>query len=199
MLSLWEGSAGGQFDLQCCNSVAKSCLTLWDPITAAHQASLSFTISQNLLKLMSIELMMPSNHLILCYPLFLLPSIFPSIRIFSNKLALTIRWPKYGSFSISPSSEYSQLVYLSTDWFGLHVSKGLSRVFSSMIIWKHQFFSAQPSLWSNSHIHTRLLKKMIALTIWTLASKVITLLFNTLSMFVIVFLPRSKCLLIPWL
>ena len=158
MLSLWEGSAGGQFDLQCCNSVAKSCLTLWDPITAAHQAFLSFTISQNLLKLMSIELMMPSNHLILCYPLFLLPSIFPSIRIFSNKLALTIRWPKYGSFSISPSSEYSQLVYFSTDWFGLCAVQGTLKSLLQHNL-KHQFFSAQPSLWPNSHIHTRLLKK----------------------------------------
>ena len=96
------------------------------PWTAAHQTSLSFTISQSLLKLMSIELGMPSNHLIFCHPLLLLPSIFPSIRIFSSELALRIRWPKYWSFSfsISPSSEYSGLISFSTDWFDLLVIQG---------------------------------------------------------------------------
>ena len=88
--------------------------TLW---TAACQAFLSFTVSQSLLKLMSIELMMPSNHLILCQPLFFLPPIFPSIRVFSNKLALCIRWPKYWSFSISPSNEYSRLISFRVNWF----------------------------------------------------------------------------------
>ena len=86
------------------------------PWTAAHQASLSFTISQSLLKLASIELMMPSNHLILCCPLLLLPSVFPSIRVFSNELTLPIRWPKYWSFSISPSNEYSELISFRVDW-----------------------------------------------------------------------------------
>ena len=94
------------------SSVAKLCPTLCNPWTAACQAFLSFTISWSLLKFMSIELMMPSNHLILCHSLLLLPSIFPSIRVFSNELALCIRWPKYWtfSFSISPSNEYSELI-----------------------------------------------------------------------------------------
>ena len=96
---------------RCCCLVGRLYLTLCDPIKpAAHQASLSFTISQSLLKLMSIELVMPSNHLILCCPFLLLPSIFPSIRVFSRELAVRIRWPKYWSFSISPSNEYSGLI-----------------------------------------------------------------------------------------
>ena len=126
------------------------------PWTAACQASLSFTISRSLLKLMSIESVMPSNHLILCHPLLLLPSIFPSIRVFSNESALHIRWPKYWSFSISPSNEYSELI--SFKMISLQ-SKGLSRVFSNITVQKHQFFGTQPSLQSSSHIHTWLLKK----------------------------------------
>jgi len=94
------------------------------PWTAARQASLSFTISRSLLKLMSIELMMPCNHLILCCPLLLLPSIFPSIRVFSNELALCIRWPKYWSSSISPSSEYSGLISFRIDWLDLLAIQG---------------------------------------------------------------------------
>ena len=131
------------------------------PWTAAHQVSLSITDSQSLLKLMSIESMMPSNHLTLCHPLLLLPSIFPSIRFFSNESVLCIRWPKYWSFrfSISPSNEYAGLISLGwTGWISLQ-SKGLPRVFSSTTLQKHQFFSAQLSLWSNSHIHTWLLEK----------------------------------------
>ena len=119
------------------------------PWTAARQASLSFTISQSLLKLMSIELVMPSNHLTLCCPLLLLPSIFPSKRVFSSESALRIRWPKYWSFSISPSCEYSGLISFQIDWFDFLAVQGLTRVFSSTIQ-KHQFFSIQPSLWSNS-------------------------------------------------
>ena len=113
-----------KFSSLCC-SVAKSCPTLWDPMDSSmppdSQASLSFTISQRLLKLLSIELVMPSNRLILCRPLLLLPSIFPSIGIFSSELALCIRWPKYWSFSfsISPSSEYSELISFRIDWFDL--------------------------------------------------------------------------------
>ena len=105
--------------------------------TAASQASLSFTISRNLLKLMSIESVLPSNYLIFCLPLLLLPSVFDSIRVFSSESALRIRWSKYWSFSfsISPSNEYSELISL--------LSKGLSRVFSSTTIWKHPFFSTQ--------------------------------------------------------
>ena len=97
--------------------------SLW-PHGLAHQASLSFTISQSLLKLMSIESMMPSNHLILCHPLLLLPSIFPSIRIFSNESALCLRWPKYWSVSISPSNEYSGLISFRIDWFDLLAVQG---------------------------------------------------------------------------
>ena len=125
------------------------------PWTAAYHASLSFTISWSLLKHMSIELVMSSNHLILCCPL-LLPSVFPSIRVFSKESALRIRWPKYWSFSfsLSPSNEYSGLISLRMDWFIFLQSKGLSIVFSNTTVQKRQFFSTQPSLWSNSHIHT---------------------------------------------
>ena len=126
------------------------------PWKAARQASLSLTISQTLLKLMSIESVMSSNHLILCPPPFLLPSIFPSIRVSSNESALHIRWPKYWSFSfsISPSHEYSGLISFRLTGLISLQSKGLSRVFSNTTVGKHQFFSAQPSLWSNSHLHT---------------------------------------------
>ena len=125
------------------------------PWSAAHQASLSITNSQSLLKLMSFKSVMPSNHLILCHPLLLLPSIFPSIRVFSNELSVRIRWPKYWSFSISPSSEYSGLISFRIDWFDLLAVQGtLSRVFFSTTFQKHQLFSAQPSLWSSSHILT---------------------------------------------
>ena len=118
------------------------------PWTADHQASLSFTISQSLLELMSIESVMPSNHLILCGSFLLLPLIFPNIRVFSNESVLHIMWPKYWSFSfnVSPSNEYSGLISFRMDWFDLLVSKGLSRVFSNTTIQKHQFFSAQLSL-----------------------------------------------------
>ena len=116
------------------------------PWTAAGQASLSITNSQSLLKLMSIKLVMPSNHQILCCLLLLLLSIFPSIRVFSNESALLIRWPKYWSFSfsISPSNEYSGLISFRIDWFAIAV-KGLSRVFSNTTVQKHQFFGAQRS------------------------------------------------------
>ena len=109
----------------CCCSVAQLCLFA-TPWTTVCQASLSFTISQSLLKLMSIELMMSSNHLILCHPLLLLPSIFPSIRVFSNESALCTRWPKYWSlcFSIGPSNEYSGLISFRVDWFDLLTVQG---------------------------------------------------------------------------
>ena len=118
------------------------------PRTAAHQSSLSITSSQSLLKLKSIKSVMPSNHLILCHLLLLLPSIFPSIGVFSNESALHIRWPKHCSFSfsISPSNEYSGLISFQIDWFDLLESKGLSRVFSNATVQKHQFFSVQLSL-----------------------------------------------------
>ena len=105
-------------------SVAKSCSTLCDPMTAAHQASLPFTISPSLFKLMSTESLMPSNHLILCHPLLLLPSIFLSIRVFSNESVLRIMWLKYSSFSISPSNEYWGLISFRIDWFDLPAVQG---------------------------------------------------------------------------
>ena len=118
------------------------------PWTAAHQASLSITNSQSLLKLMSIESLMPSNHLILCHSLLLLLSIFPSIRVYSNESAFLMRWPKYWSFSfnISPSNEHPGLILLEwTKQISLQ-SKGLSRVFSNNTVQKHQFFGTQLSL-----------------------------------------------------
>ena len=128
-------------------------VTMW---VAACQASLSFTISWSLLKLMSIESLMLSNHLILCRPLLLLPSIFPSIRVFSSESVLHVRRPKYWSlsFSISPSNEYSGLISLELTGLISSQSKGLSRFFSNTTVRKHQFFGTQPSLWPNSHVHT---------------------------------------------
>ena len=115
------------------------------PWTAACQASLSFTISRNLLKRLSMELVMPSNRLILCHPLLLL-SVFPSIRVFSNESAIRIRWPKYWSFSISPTNEYSGFIPLGLTGLISLLSKRLSRVFSKTTVQKHQFFGAQLSL-----------------------------------------------------
>ena len=146
------------------SSVAQSCLTLCDPWTAARQASLSVTNSRSLLKLISIESVMPSSHPILCRPLLLLPSIFPSIRVFSNESALRIRWPKYWSFSfsISPSSEYSALISFRIDRLDLlAVLQGLAETLLSLL--QHQSSRASilwcSALWSNSHIHIRLLEK----------------------------------------
>ena len=135
---------------------------------------------------------MLSNHLILCHLLLLLPSIFHSFRVFSNESALCIRWPKYCnfSFSISPSDEYSGLIS-----FRISCPRD-SQESSSTTIWKNQLFGPQSSLWSSYHIHTG---KTIALTIRTFVGKVMFLLFNMLSKFVIAFLPRSKHLLISWL
>ena len=128
-------------------------VTSW---TAAQQASLSITNSWSSLKLTSIESVMPSIHLILCRPLFLLPPIPPSIRVFSNESALHMRWPKYWSFSfnISPSNESQDLFPLGRTGFISLQSKGLSRVFSNTTVQKHQFFGTQLSSQSNSHIHT---------------------------------------------
>ena len=155
------------------------------PWTTAHQASLSITNSQSLLKLMSIGSLMPSNHLILCHPLLLLPSIFCSIRVFLNESALHMKWPKYWSFSfnISPSKERSGLISLGwSGWISLQ-SKELSRVFSNTTL-------------SHSYMTTG---KTIALTRQTFVGQVISLLFNMLSRLVKTFLPRSKHLLISWL
>ena len=129
---------------QLVSSVSQSCLFA-TPWTAAHQASLCITSSQSLLKLMSIESVMPSNHLILCHPLLLLPSIFPSTKVFSSESVLCIRWPKYWSFSfsISPSNEYIGLISFRIDWLDLLAIQG---TLSHTTVQKHQFFSAQPSL-----------------------------------------------------
>ena len=122
----------------------------------ACQASLSITISQSLPKSMSIESVRPSNHHILCRPLLLIPSIFPSIRVFPNETDLHIRWPKYWSFSfnISPSNEQSGLISFRMDWLDLPDSTGLSKSILQHHSSKHQFFGAQLSLQSNSHVHT---------------------------------------------
>ena len=134
-------------------------VALW-PLSAACQASLSITNSQSLLKLMPIESVIPPNHLILCRPLLLLPTIFSSIRVFSNESVLHIGWPKYRSFSISPSSEYSGLISFRIDWLDFLAAQARdSQVFSNTTVQKHQFFSTQLSLWSSSHIHTWLLEK----------------------------------------
>ena len=134
-----------------------SCVLLFvTPWTPAHLTSLSFTISWTLLKLMSIESVISSSHLILCRPLLLLLPIPPSIRVLSIESTLHMRWPKYWSFSssISPSKEHPGLISFRMDWLDLLQSKGLSRVFSNTTVQKHQFFGAQPSSQSNSHIHT---------------------------------------------
>ena len=173
-------------------------VTLW---TAAHQASLSITNSQSLLKLMSIKSVMPSNHFVLCCPLLLPPSIFPSIRVFSNESVLLIRWPKYWSFSfsISPSNEYSGLISFRIDWVDLlavqETLKSLLQHHSSKasILWYSAFFTVQ---FSHPYMTTG---KTIALTRQTFVDKVTSLVFSMLSGFVIAFLPRSKHLLISWL
>ena len=136
-------------------------VTSWIP---ACQASLSITNSRSSLKLMSIESVMPSSHLILCRPLLLLPSVSPSIRVSSNESVLHIRWPKYWSFSISPCNEYSGPISFRIDWFDLLAVQGTLKSFlqhhhSCFWVQKHQFFDAQLSLWSNFHIHTWLLGK----------------------------------------
>ena len=143
---------------------------------------------------------MPSNHLILCCPFLPPPSIFPSIRVFSNESALHIRWPEYWSFSfnISPSNEHSGLSPLRwTGWISLQ-SKGFSRVFNATVQ-KHQFFSAQLSLYSQLSYPYMTTGKSIALTRWTFVVKVMSLLFNMLSRLVRTFLQRKKCLFLSWL
>ena len=179
-----------------------SCVRVFaTPWTAARQAFLSITKSQSSLKLMSIESVMPSNHLILCCPLLLLPSIFPSIRVFSNESALHIRWPKYWSFSfnISPSNEHPGLISFRMDWLDLLAVQGtltnLLQHHSSKasILRRLAFFTVQLS-------HPYMTNgKTIALTRWTFVGKVMSLLLNMLSRLVITFLPRSKCLLMSWL
>ena len=148
------------------------------------------------------EPVMPSKHLFLCPPLLLLPSIFSSIRVFSNESALHIRWPKYWcfSFNISPSKEHLGLISFRMDWLDLLAVKGTLKSLLETTVQKHQFFDAQLSLQSNSHIHTWPLEKWpVALTRWTFVSKVMSLLFNMLFRLVRTFLPRSKRHLPSWL
>ena len=171
------------------------------PWTTAHQAFLSFTISWGLLTLMSIESAMPSNHLILFRPLLLPPSIFPSIRVFSNESVLLIRWPKYWSFSfnISPSNEHPGLISFRMDWLALLAVQGTLK---SLL----QYRSSKASILQCSDffivqlLHPYMTTgKTIALTRWTFDSKVMSLLFNMLFRLVITLLPKSKRLLVSWL
>ena len=186
-----------------CTSSVKSFSCVWlfaTPWTTAHQASLSITNSQSLLKLMSIESVVQCNHLIFCWPL-LPTSVFPSIRVFSNESVLHIRWPKYWSFSfsISPSNEYSGLISFRIDWFDLLAVQGILKSLlqhqslKASILWPSAFFIVQLS---HPYMTTG---KTIALTGRIFVGKVMSLLFNMLSRLVIVFLPRSKHLLISWL
>ena len=189
----------------CCviqfSSVTQSCLLFETPWTAACQASLSITSSRSLLRFMSIESVMSSSHLILCHPLLLLASIFPSIRVFSNESVFHLRWPKYWSFSfsISPSNECSGLISFRMDWLDLlavqWTLKSLLQHHSSKasILQCSAFFIVQLS---HPYMTTG---KTIALTRWTFAGKVMSLLFNMLSRLVITFLPGSKRLLVSWL
>ena len=179
-------------------SCARLSVTPW---TAACQASPSINNSWSLLKLMSTKLVMSFNHLILFHPLLLLPLIFPSIRVFSNESAFHIRWPKYWgfSFSISPSNEYSGLISFRIDWLDLLAVQGNLRSLhhhhssKASILLRSAFFMVQLSY---PYMTTG---KTIALTRRTFVGKVIFLLFNMLSRLIIVFLPRSKLLLISWL
>ena len=173
------------------SSVAQSCPTLCDPWIAARQASLSITNSWNSLKLMSVELVMPSSHLILCRPL-LLPPMPPSIRVFSNESTLPMRWPKYWSFSFSiiPSKEIPGLISFRMDWLDLLAVQGTLKSLlqhhssKASILWRSAFFTDQLS---HPYMTTG---KTIALTRRTFVGKVISLLFNMLSRLVITFLPR---------
>ena len=183
------------------SSVPQSCQLFATPWTAVRQASLSITNSRSLPRLISIELVMPSNHFILCRPLLLLPSIFPSIRVFSNESALCIRWPKHWSFSfnISPSNEYPGLISFRMDWLDLLAVQGTLKSLlqhhssKASILQCSAFFIVQLS---HPYMTTG---KTIALTRWTFVDKVMSQLLIMLYRLVITFLPRSKHLLISWL
>ena len=184
-------------------SVQFSCSVMSNSLQPVHQAALSIMNSWNLLKLMSIELAMPSNHLFLCHPLLIPPSIFPSIRVFSNESVLRIRWPKYGSFSfnISPSDKYSGLISFRMDPLDLLAVQGtlkslLQHHSSEASIFGAQLFFFLIVQLSHPYMTTG---KTIALTRWTFVGKVMSLLINLLSRLVIAFLPRSNPLLISWL
>ena len=183
-----------------CQSQSLSRILLCDPMDCSRPG-LSITNSRSSLKFMSIEQVMPSNHLTLCRPLLLPPSIFPSIRIFSNESALCIRWPKHQSFSfkISPSNEHPGLISFRMDWLDLLAVQGTLKSLlqhhssKASILWHSAFFTVQLS-------HPYMTPgKTIALTRWAFVGKVMSLLFNMLSRLVITFLLRSKLLLISWL
>ena len=174
-------------------------------LTVACQAALSSTVSQSLPRFVSVESVILSNHLSLCHLLLFLPSIFPSIRVFSSKSALHIRWPTYWSFSfsISPSNEYSGLISFMIDWFDLLAIQGtlkslIHHNLKASVLQHSTFFMVQHSpFFMVQHSHPYMtIGKNIALTIWTFVGKVMSLLLNTLSRLVIAFLPRSKHLLI---
>ena len=191
----WQRRVKVQF-----SSVAQSCLNLCDPMDCSTPGFTVHHQHPNLLKFLYIESVMPSIHLILCRPLLLLPSIFPSIRVFSNESVLHIRWPKYWSFSFSISlfNEYSGLISFRRDWVDLLAVQGTLRSLlqhhsSKAILWHSAFFIVQLS---HQHITTGENK---ALTRQTFFGKIMSLLFNMLSGLVIIFLPRSKCLLISCL
>ena len=191
----YQGNKRG--GLSCCSVQSLSHISLFvTPWTAARQAFLSITSSQSLLKLMSIESVILSNH-----PLLLLSSIFPRIMVFSNESVLHIRWPKYWSFSvtISPSNEYSELISFWMDWLDLLAVQGTLKSLlqhhssKASILWCSAFFIVQLS---HPYMTT---EKTITLTRWTFDGKVMSLLLNMLSRLVLAFLPRSKHLLISWL
>ena len=180
------------------SSVAQSCLTLCNPM---NHSTPGLPVHHQLLKLMSTESVMPANHLILCHPLLLLPSVFPSIRVFSNELVLHIRLTKYWSFNFSNSSsnEYSGLISFSIDWLDL---LGVQGTLKSLL---QHHDSKAAILWCSASFMVQLLRpymttgKTIALTRWTFVVKVMSLLFKMLSSFVIAFRPRRKHLIISWL
>ena len=179
-------------------NIVNQLMLLFSHQVVARQASLSLTISQSLRKFMSIASVMPSNHLILCCPL-LLPSIFPSVGVFSNESALPMRWPKYWSFSISLSNEYWGLISFKIDWFDFLAVQGtleslLQHHCSKASILQHSAFLMVQL--SHPYMTTG---KTIVLTIWTSVGKVVSLHFNTLSRFVITLLPRSHHLPVSWL
>ena len=183
------------------SSVIQPCPILWTPWTAACQAFLSITSSWSLLKLVSIQSVMPSNYLILCHPLLLPPSIFPSIRVFSNESALRIRWPEYWSFSfsISPSNEYSGLISFRMAWLDLLAGQGTLKSLMQHHNWKAPILQ-HSALFIVQLSHPYMTTgKTIGFNRWTFVCKVMSLIFNTLSRLVIAFLPRSKHLLISWL
>ena len=179
-------------------SLVQLFVTAW---TEACQASLSITNSRSLPKLMSIESMMPSNHLILCRPLLLLPSILPSITVFSNESVLRIKWPKDWSlrFSVCPFNEYSGLISFRIDWLDLLAVQGTLKILfqhhcsKASVFWHSAFFIVQLS---HPYMTTG---EIIALTRWTFVGKAMSLFFNMLFRLVRTFLPRSKHLLISWL